>query len=105
MGFVGKEGLQPSGTTYRVALLHMAPVRSVMSRFVFQARIYLRNSSRPKPQNGLGAEKAAIERYPSRVVIVPATSLREGTHLLLAWSPKTRYVLAVGIRERRRESL
>jgi len=37
MGFVGKEGLQPSGTTYRVALLHMAPVRSVMSRFVFQA--------------------------------------------------------------------
>jgi hypothetical protein len=37
MGFVRKEGLQPSGTTYRVALLHMAPVRSVMSRFVFQA--------------------------------------------------------------------
>ncbi len=48
MGFVGKESLQPSGTTYRVALLHMAPVRSVMSRFVFQARIYLRNSFRPK---------------------------------------------------------
>ena len=48
MGFVGKEGLQPSGTTYRVALLHMAPVRSVMSRFVFQARIYLRYSFRLK---------------------------------------------------------
>jgi hypothetical protein len=48
MGFVGKEGLQPFGTTHRVALLHMAPVRSVMSRFVFQARIYLRNSFRPK---------------------------------------------------------
>ena len=48
MGFVGKESLQLSGTTYRVALLHMAPVRSVMSRFVFQARIYLRNSFRPK---------------------------------------------------------
>jgi hypothetical protein len=64
MGFVGKDGLQPSGTTNRVALLPMAPIRSVMSRFIFQARIYLRNSSRPKSQSGLGAEKAAIERYP-----------------------------------------
>jgi hypothetical protein len=48
MGFVGKEGLQTSDTTYRVALFHMASVRSVMSRFVFQARIYLRNSFRLK---------------------------------------------------------
>ena len=64
MEFVGKAGLQPSGTTNRVALLHMAPIRSVMSRFIFQARIYLRNSSRPKLQHEIGAEKAAIERCP-----------------------------------------
>jgi hypothetical protein len=65
MGFVGKEGLQTSGTTYKVALPHMSPTRSVMSRFSFQARTYLISGSRSKPlENRIRAEKAAIEICP-----------------------------------------
>jgi hypothetical protein len=62
MGFVGKEGLQPSGSTYRVALLHMPPMRSLMSRFIFQTIIYLRNSSRPKPLKTRFVQKKPLSR-------------------------------------------
>jgi len=62
MGFAGKEGLQPSGTAYRVALLHMAPMRSLVSRFIFEARIYLRNSSRPKPLKTRVAQEKLLSR-------------------------------------------
>jgi len=64
MEFVGKEGLRPSGTTYRVALLHMAPVRSLMSRFIFQGRIYLRNSSCPKPLKTRFVQKKPLMEMP-----------------------------------------
>jgi hypothetical protein len=63
MGFVGKEGLQTSGTTYRVAQPHMSPTSLVMSRLSFQATTYLISGSRPKPLKIGFVQKKPPSRY------------------------------------------